>query len=157
MIMGVRLKTFLFALFLFGVGFLSPLLSGLFFIPLYYLFLHEERPALFLFVLFFSVLMDVGEGVFPVNTLLTPAVFALFMFQRFLPYEQDRLFFSSGFLLMTLFFFVSKTILLRSFFEIGFSWNIVLNFLCLLFIYFVIELVLSFLKIRQEKMIRARR
>ena len=143
--MDARLKAFFFSFLLFGFGFLSPFLSGLFFIPLYYMFLHEDRFSLFASVFFFSVLMDVGEGLFPLNTLLIPAVFALFLFQRFLPYEQDRLFFSFGFFLMTFFFFVSKIILSSSFFEVGFSCSIVLNFLLILFVYFVIELFLSFL------------
>lgn len=157
MILSAHLKTFLISFFLFGLGFLSPLLTGLFFVPLYYLFLREDKIFLFLFVLFFAVLLDVGEGFFPLNTLLIPVLFAVFAVQRFLPYEQDRLFFSLGFFLLMLLFFITKTLLLHSFFDVGFSWAIVLNFLSILFVFCVTEIILSFAHIRQEKIIRARR
>ncbi len=143
--------------FSFGIGFISPYFTNLFFIPLYYMFLREEKIVLFTFVLFFAGLMDIGEGIFPINFILILFFFSVFAFQKFIPYLQERIYFQLGFLILTISFFISKNFVLNYFYSLGFSWEIILNFICIIICFLLTELLLLYLIKNREKKIRARR
>ncbi len=148
---------FFITFFSFGIGFISPYFTNLFFIPLYYMFLREEKVVLFTFVLFFSGLMDIGEGVFPVNLILISFLFSAFAFQKFIPYLQERIYFQLGFLFFIFSFFISKTFILNYFYSLGFSWEIIFNFMILIICFLLTELLLVSITKNREKKIRARR
>ncbi len=126
----------------YGISFLSPIVSNLFIIPIYYMFLRENKVELLLFVFIFSVLLDIQEGIFPINFMFIPILFLLFIFQKILPYNQGRFFFQLGFVILITAFFVGKVTLIIYFYDFYFSYSFLLNFIILVVCFLVTELLL---------------
>ncbi|MHA1540898.1 MAG: hypothetical protein ACTSXL_03855 [Alphaproteobacteria bacterium] len=140
----------LICLFCYGVGFLSPTMGNLFIIPLYYMFLREDKVELLSLVFLFAILLDIQEGLFPINFIFIPIIFLFFVFQKFIPYLQDRVFFQLGFVTLITSFFVGKIVLVGYFYDFYFSYSLLLNFIILIVCFSITELLMLVLKRNKE-------
>lgn len=143
---------FVFSFFLFGASIVFSFLSFVFLVPIFFLLKKEYRliPALLVFL--FGIQIDIFEGHFPLNTILLSVLFIVFLYQKIIPYMQNKQMLFLGFLSYWTLFVLIKIIFQKSFLDFSFSITILFNYLSVLIFYCVWEvMILIFHNLKERR------
>ncbi|MBN2676159.1 MAG: hypothetical protein JXR30_02795, partial [Alphaproteobacteria bacterium] len=124
---------------------------------IFQMFKNDQKRQIFFLMVFSGFVMDFVEGVFPLNTLLLMVLFFVSVFQKVIPYFQNRLMLFLGFLTFWITFIVLKTMLMMFFFDVSFSISIFWNVVFVIFSYLVFEILRAFVIQHREGRFNVRR